>query len=86
MHDWSYVDSLSELLKSVSQQVREELAKATEGGGPGPSVADVQAKVDLRSYQKRLAGDRYILNFSFERAFIQPAVERAFLEEKFALE
>jgi glyoxylase-like metal-dependent hydrolase (beta-lactamase superfamily II) len=86
MHDWSYVDTLSEMLQSVSQQVREEMAKASEGGGPGPSVADVQSKVDLNAYQKRLAGDSYILNFSFEKAFIQPAVERAFLEEKFAVE
>jgi cyclase len=87
MHDWSYVETLTDVLQSVSRQVREELAKnALEVGGKPLTVPELQAKVDLKTYQKKLAGDSYFLNLAFERAFAQPAVERAYLEEKFSLE
>lgn len=87
MHDWKYVQTLRDALQSVSRQVREGLAKnALEVGGKPLTVPDLQARVDLKTYREKLAGDAYFLNLAFERAFAQPAVERAYLEEKFSLE
>jgi glyoxylase-like metal-dependent hydrolase (beta-lactamase superfamily II) len=87
MHDWKYVESLTSMLQSVSQQVRDVLEKNALAVGSKPlTVPELQAKVDLKRFQQKLAGDGYFLNLAFERAFTQPAIERAYLEEKFALE
>ena len=87
MHDWKYVETLEKMLQSVSRQVREELEKAALADGSNPmTVQEVRAKVDMKGYQQKLAGDSYFLNLAFDRAFTQPAIERAYLEEKFALE
>jgi len=86
MRDWTYVETLGGMLESVSQQVREELRKTLPPGAKPPTVEEVQAKVNVKSYQEKLAGDSYFLNLAFERTFLQPAVERAYLEERFSLE
>jgi glyoxylase-like metal-dependent hydrolase (beta-lactamase superfamily II) len=83
MRDWDYVDTLMELLRSVSQQVKEELQRS---GGKSPTPSEILAKIDLSSFKSKLAGNSYFHKLAFDQAFAQPAVERAYLEEKFGLE
>jgi glyoxylase-like metal-dependent hydrolase (beta-lactamase superfamily II) len=83
MRNWGYVDMLTDLLQSVSKQVREELQRSK---GKSPTPSEILAKVNLESFKSKLAGNGYYRNLAFDQAFAQPAIERAYLEEKFCLE
>jgi glyoxylase-like metal-dependent hydrolase (beta-lactamase superfamily II) len=78
-HDWGYVKTLVSMLESVTSQVRAAVKQKL-------SLEDTRKKVDLESFRKLLCGDSVWRNGGFRIAFLEPAVERAYQEAKFASE
>ena len=78
-HDWQYVDSLVSLLQSV-------LAQVDDGIRQGLSLEDIRKKVNLSDYQRLLASNHQYRKKAFQEFFVEPALERAYLELKFSKE
>jgi cyclase len=73
--DHKYLDLVQSLLESVLGQTREAVKK-------GLSLEDTRKAMDLESFRVQLAGDDAFRNHAWTDDFLEPAVERAYLEAK----
>lgn len=73
--DGTYLQTVTELLNSVTQQVKQSVAS-------GLSLEDVRKKVDVSNFQKQLCGDDPARIRSFRGNFLGIAITRAFREAK----
>ena len=78
-HDWKYVETLIGLLQSVLAQVDDAIRQ-------GLSLEETRSKVTLSDYKRLLAGDHQHRENAFLKFFVEPALERAYLELKFSRE
>jgi len=76
-YDYSYLDLVSSLLQSVVAQVQEAERQ-------GLKLEVIRKKVDFSAFEKKFVGDDHDRQIAFQSGFIQPAVERAYQEAKFA--
>jgi glyoxylase-like metal-dependent hydrolase (beta-lactamase superfamily II) len=74
-HDMRYVHALAAALASISAQARAAQAA-------GKPVEQARKAVDVRSFEQETCGDDPWCHVGFPGAFVQPAFERAFREEK----
>lgn len=73
MRDFTYVDQVRELLTYTLEETRKAAAD-------GADLETVRERVDLEEWRRRFTGDDPVLDSGFRGFFIQPAVERAWLE------
>ena len=78
-HDWQYVDTVVDLLQSALAQVDDAIRQ-------GLSLEETRKKVNLSEYERRLAGSHQYRRKAFLEYFVEPAIERAYLELKFSKE
>lgn len=76
---WQYVDTLMSLLRSVLDQVGTAV-------NDGLTLEETRKRVNLDTYESRLAGTSKYRKRAFREYFLEPAVERAYLEVKFSSE
>lgn len=77
--DWRYLDLVSSLLGAVLEQTRAAV-------GRGLDLEATRAAVDLSSFEARFGLDDPARRFAWTHYFVQPAVERAWLEARGALD
>jgi len=74
-HDWQHVATLRTLLSDLVTRVTAEVKK-------GATIEEVKKTVTLADWKKTLAGDNADLGRAFDAYFVQPAVERTYLQVK----
>ena len=72
-HDFTYVRSLRDLLQTLVDQVKAEVAK-------GATLDEVKQRVTLAAWKEHLSND--LEKRSFDAFFVQPAVEGAYQQLK----
>jgi cyclase len=75
MRDNSYLQDLSALLRSITTQVHAVYK-------PGMTVDEVRAKVNIKSFRDKFAGDDPFIGVNFDYMLMQSAVDRAVQEEQ----
>jgi cyclase len=75
MKDASYLQTLIELLNSLTTQVKQAVAQ-------GLTLEDTRKKVNLDPFRDRIAGNDPVRQRAFRDFFVQPAVDRAYDEAK----
>jgi cyclase len=71
--DWSYLDLVDELLASVLSQTRDAVAK-------GLDLEAARKAIDVHAIRAKFTGTDRLKIGAFETNFMEPAVERAYLE------
>jgi cyclase len=72
-HDWSYVGLLDELLASVVSQARDAVKR-------GLDLAATRKAIDVSALREKFTANDARKNRAFDINFLEPAVERAYLE------
>jgi glyoxylase-like metal-dependent hydrolase (beta-lactamase superfamily II) len=78
-HDYAYLDLVRELLVFTRDQARAAVDKGT-------SLEDAQKAIDFSPFIARFAGGDPIRDAAFHNFYVEPAVQRAYEEAKFASE
>ncbi len=73
--DWAYLDLVRELLTATRDQARAAVAR-------GLDLSATRAAVDLHALRERFVGNDAAVGRAFDAFFVQPAVERAWLEAR----
>ena len=73
MHDVSYLESMREVFRALTTQVKQAVAD-------GLSLEDTMKRVTLDDLRQKMPGDPQLRDRFWNGAFIQPAVDRAYQE------
>jgi len=76
---WEYVDTLSGLLQSVVDQTIRAVRQ-------GLTLDEAKKRINLEDYRPQLTGENLYRKRAFHDFFVEPAVERGYIEAKFGEE
>jgi hypothetical protein len=75
MRERAYLHQVQELLGALVSQVKQAVAE-------GASLAETKKRVTLVEWRARFAGPDEMVASSFDRNFVEPAVERAWRQAR----